>query len=61
MTKVMTSCQDNSYVRNNAVILRYHLYLIEARALDENEMSQVPVYYYVKNDILIKNGVLLMP
>ena len=24
------------------------------RALDENEMSQVPASYYVKNDILIR-------
>ena len=24
------------------------------RALDENEMSQVPVCYYVKNDILMR-------
>ena len=54
MTKVMTSCQDHSYVSNNTVILRYHLCLIEARALDENEMSQVPVCYYVKNDILMR-------
>ena len=29
ITKVMTSCQGHSFVRNNTVILRYHLYLIE--------------------------------
>ena len=29
LTKVMTSCQGHSFIRNNIVIVRYHLYLIE--------------------------------
>ena len=29
MTKVMTSCQGHSFVRNSTVILRYYLYLIK--------------------------------
>ena len=29
MTKVLTNCQGDSFVRNNTVILRYHLYLKE--------------------------------
>ena len=30
------------------------------RAFDEKEIDQVPVCFYVKNDILMRNGVLLM-
>ena len=52
MTKVMTSCQGHSFAKNNIVILRSRLYL---KGLSmENEISQVPVCYYVKNDILMR-------
>ena len=45
MTKVMTSCQGHS----NTVILRSRLYF--KFFLNENEMSQVPVCYYVKKNL----------
>ena len=47
MTKVMTSCQGHSFVRNKTSPL-FGTYL------DENEMPQVPVCYYVKNGILMR-------
>ena len=53
MTKVMTSCQGHSFAKNNSDSDPEISTLFE-RALDEKEISQVPVCYYVKNDILMR-------
>ena len=52
MTKVMTSCQDHRFYKEQHSDPEISLFF--DRALDENEMSQVPVCYYVKNDILMR-------
>ena len=51
MTKVMTSCQGHSFVRNNSDL---EISLLFERALDDNKMSQVPVCYYMKNGISMR-------
>ena len=49
MTKAMTSCQCHSFAKNSPEI-----WTLFERALDEKEISQVPVCYYIKNDILMR-------
>ena len=51
MIKVMTSCQGHICKEQHSDL---EISLLFERALDDNEMSQIPVCDYVKKDILMR-------